>query len=282
MYQDYGVRPITVGWWDFCVSLLYCLTFLALSSNGRRLSLQVGLDCLSQKDLCVAEHQQPSTAATLQPSLLGIFSRPSASQSHSAFNMISPAFIFFPSSYFMSPSPSPLKCQVVGMQLKKCCIFIWCLCRHKTTVWGTLGAKKVSSVYLPREDKHGEINTELSCCSRVRELKWSQQMRLRGPYQSRMCPGTERSMLLCDKGVRADKRVCVKCFKDELNSDIKVWFEKEGRGWRGGRGVYSWHLLCCRDVFISSCTLKSVMEKPAGNTDMTLAKCTSNIQSFNY
>lgn len=43
-------------------------------------------------------------------------------------------------------------------------------------------------------------------------------------------------MLLCDKGVRADKRVCVKCFKDELDSDIKVWLEKEGRGWRGGRG----------------------------------------------
>lgn len=32
-------------------------------------------------------------------------------------------------------------------------------------------------------------------------------------------------MLLCDKGVRADKHECVKCFKDELNADVKVGFE---------------------------------------------------------
>lgn len=29
-------------------------------------------------------------------------------------------------------------------------------------------------------------------------------------------------MLLCDKGVRADKHACVKCFKDEFNSDVKT------------------------------------------------------------
>lgn len=57
-------------------------------------------------------------------------------------------------------------------------------------------------------------------------------MRLRGPYQSTVCPGTERGMLLCDKGVRPDKHVCVKCFKDELNSDIKVGFEKKREGGR--------------------------------------------------
>lgn len=38
-------------------------------------------------------------------------------------------------------------------------------------------------------------------------------------------------MLLCDKGVRADKHVCVKCFKDELNSNVK-----EGRGRGSGLG----------------------------------------------
>lgn len=45
----------------------------------------------------------------------------------------------------------------------------------------------------------------------------------------------QRPMLLCDKGVRADKHVCVKCFKDELNSDIKVQFERkrDGHGERG-------------------------------------------------
>lgn len=70
MYQDNGVRPITVGWWDFCVPG-YCLT-LSLSVNWR----QVGLDCLSQKDLWHNTSSHP---------LLAIFSRPSASQSHSAF-----------------------------------------------------------------------------------------------------------------------------------------------------------------------------------------------------
>lgn len=54
-----------------------------------------------------------------------------------------------------------------------------------------------------------------------------------------MCPGiiikkikktgaTGRGRLLCDKGVRADKHVCVKFFKDELNSNVNVGFEIEG------------------------------------------------------
>lgn len=55
-------------------------------------------------------------------------------------------------------------------------------------------------------------------------------MRLRGPYQSSVHPGKcrrhrEGGMLLCDKGARADKHECVKCFKDELNADVKVGFE---------------------------------------------------------
>lgn len=37
-------------------------------------------------------------------------------------------------------------------------------------------------------------------------------------------------MLLYDKGVSADKHECVKCFKDELNSDVKVGFEREREG----------------------------------------------------
>lgn len=34
-------------------------------------------------------------------------------------------------------------------------------------------------------------------------------------------------MLLCDEGVRADKHVCVKCFKDELNSESGGLKQKE-------------------------------------------------------
>lgn len=169
-------------WITFIFSTLF-VSCLALSSNGRQLSLEVGPDCLAQKDLwCVAQHQQPSTAATLQPSLLGIFSRPSAG----GFQMPAPVICaeivpllqhYLTSLYFfllhISCRRQP-SFEVSGTRdaIKKCCIFIRCLCWHKTTVWGTLRAKKkrvkkVSSLYLSREEKHEEINTVLSCCPRV-------------------------------------------------------------------------------------------------------------------
>lgn len=127
----------------------------------------------------------------------------------------------------------------------------------------------MSSLYLSREEEHEEINTVLSCCcSRVisEARRWDCEA-LIGPE----CVLAQRPMLLCDKGVRADKHVCVKWFKDELNSDIKVQFERKRDGHGGWGGwLYSWHLLCSRDVFISSCTLESAMEKGAvGNTDIS-------------
>lgn len=41
-------------------------------------------------------------------------------------------------------------------------------------------------------------------------------------------PHRERGMLLCDKGVRADKHICVKCCKDELYFDNKGRVSKDG------------------------------------------------------
>lgn len=99
----------------------------------------------------------------------------------------------------------------------------------------------MSSLDLSREEKHEQID---GAALLLKSDKWSHMMRLWGPYRSRVCPGTERDMLLYDKGVRADKHVCVKCFKDELNSDIKVGFERERGERRRGRemGLQKWML----------------------------------------
>lgn len=152
------------------------------------------------------------------------------------FNIILPAFI---SSCFIFHVDVnlPLKCQVLGMQLKSVASLLDASAGTRQQFEEHLEQKKkseksVQSILIKRRetwrDKHSAVLLSKSD-------KWSQKMRLRGPYQSRMCPGTERGMLLCDKGVRADKHVCVKCFKDELNSYIKVRFErKRERG--GGEG----------------------------------------------
>lgn len=80
-------------------------------------------------------------------------------------------------------------------------------------------------------------------------------------------------MWLCDKGVRADKHVCVKCFKDELNSDIKVRFERN-RERGGGRGRAGFTAGICWAVGISSFlhahhASEVLWTKPVGNTDMS-------------
>lgn len=50
-------------------------------------------------------------------------------------------------------------------------------------------------------------------------------MRLGRPYQSGVHPGERwlpsRDMFWCVEGVETDKHVCVKRFRDELNSDVK-------------------------------------------------------------
>lgn len=88
------------------------------------------------------------------------------------------------------------------------------------------GGEGVYSLYLSVAEKHEEINTVLSCCSRV--ISEARRRDLRGAYRSRMCPGTEGGTLLrdmvCVCGGGQISHVCVKRFKDELNSDIKVRF----------------------------------------------------------
>lgn len=117
--QLYRPRPISVT--------------ATLSSNGPRLSLEVGLDCRSQRDLwCVAQHQQSSTAATLQPPLLSIFSKPSAGSfgcqlqsSGTDVNCVSPPFtlilsyqpLFLPASVSCHVDTTT-PCEMSGIQLK--------------------------------------------------------------------------------------------------------------------------------------------------------------------
>lgn len=39
-------------------------------------------------------------------------------------------------------------------------------------------------------------------------------------WQKSLAPQKSESRCCCNKGVGADKRVCVKCFKHELNCDV--------------------------------------------------------------
>lgn len=52
------------------------------------------------------------------------------------------------------------------------------------------------SLYLSAAEKHEEINTVLSCCSRV--ISEARRRDLRGAYRPRVRPGTEGGTLLHD------------------------------------------------------------------------------------
>lgn len=86
------------------------------------------------------------------------------------FNIILPAFI---SSCFIFHVDVnlPLKCQVLGMQLKSVASLLDASAGTRQQFEEHLEqkkrVKKVSSLYLSREEKHEEINTVLSCCPRV-------------------------------------------------------------------------------------------------------------------
>lgn len=140
----YRVSPVSEGWWEFCAPgwpLLSspidqdCSLSPALSSNIHRLSLVVGLDRLSRKDLWfVAQHQRQSTAAVLQLSPPGVFRRPSAGTLRCRLRLymsrLSPftsilshqALIRPASVYHANVNPS-LGVSDTKHVIKKCCVF---------------------------------------------------------------------------------------------------------------------------------------------------------------
>lgn len=101
--------------------------------------------------------------------------------------------------------------------------------------WGMLRVKKtkVSSLYLSREEKHEQIDSAplLLKSDKWSQRRWGCEVLISPECVLANAGATERDMLLCDKGVRADKRVCVKCFKYDLNSDVKEGREGESSGW---------------------------------------------------
>lgn len=151
---------------------------------------------------------RPSAAATLRPRALRVFSRPSVA----AFQTPAPAvfgntFCLHFSRISAVSLPLrlifhirlPLRCQLLGMQLKECCIFIWCLCRQRESVWG-------GSVEGGKRKRNGGGGTRLirsggTWRDKLRAVllfesdKWRQKTSLWGAYRSRMCPGTEGGAL---------------------------------------------------------------------------------------
>lgn len=213
---------------------------------------------------------------TLRPRALRVFSRPSVAAFHT------PAPAVFGNTFCLHFSgisavslplrlifhiSLPLRCQLLGMQLKECCIFIWCLCRQRESVWGgsVVGGEKKEERVRGGETRlirsGGTWRDKLRAVLLFESDKWRQKTSLWGAYRSRMCPGTEGGALPRDVVRGQISAYAWNASKMSLTPVLKCGFEGSRResvlGWEAVFSqLPSVVLVVGGGVFISSCTLK--------------------------